>query len=85
MDDHPGYIPTLTNHGFHEDKQQYSIRCVGSCIPVVNPTKDLASEVDEETLDLWRNPHSKQHHIGGGFEAFIWGLGSVYPFPRSLR
>ena len=71
MNDHPGYIPTLTDYGFHEDKQRYPIRCVGSCILIMNPTKGLASEADGETLDWWRNSRNKQHHIGGRFEAFF--------------
>ena len=73
MDDHPVYISTLIDHEFHEDKQPYPIRCVGSCncILIMNPTKGLASEADGETLDWWRNSRNKQHHIGGRFEAFF--------------
>ena len=52
MGDHPVYIPTPIDHRFHEDKQWYSIRCIGSCIPVVNLIKGLASEADEEILNL---------------------------------
>ena len=85
MNDHSGYIPTPTDHGFHEVKQQYPIHCAGSCIPVVNPTKDLASVADGERLDLWRNPHSKQHHINRRFEAFFWILEFIYPFLHSLE
>ena len=84
MGDYPGYIPTPTDHGFHKDRQRYPIRCVGSCIPVMNLIKDLASVANEERLDLWRNLHSRQHHISRRFEAFVWGLESIYLFPRSL-
>ena len=71
MDDHPVYISTPTDHGFHEDRQRYPIRCVGSCILIVNPTKGLASVADEERLDLWRNSRNKQYHIGRRFKAFF--------------
>ena len=84
MSDHSGYISTPIDYGFHEGKQQYPIHCVGSCIPVMNPIKDLASVANEERLDLWRNLHSRQHHISRRFEAFVWGLESIYLFPRSL-
>ena len=51
MNNYSGYILILIDHGFHEDKQQYLIHYIDSCISVVNPTKDLAFKVDKETLD----------------------------------